>query len=111
DVAQKNPVSTLTRAERIQLLDRPAVNLTLREHAQLLPLSRRRRYSQPPPPPAEALAIKHALDCIYPDQPSYASRRIAVIRERDHPLVVNRPAVQRHMRAMGLAGSSPGPTL
>ena len=38
---KKKLVSTLTRAERIQLLDRPAVNLTLREQADLLTLSRR----------------------------------------------------------------------
>jgi putative transposase len=46
-----------------------------------------------------------------PNQPSYESRRIAVILERDHQLVVNRKAVQRHMREMGIAGLSPGPNL
>lgn len=55
--------------------------------------------------------IKHAIDLIYTDQPSYGSRRIAVILERDHQLIVNRKAVQRHMCEMGIAGISPGPNL
>ena len=54
--------------------------------------------------------VCHAIS-IYTDQPSYGSRRIAVILERDHQLVVNRKAVQRHMREMGIAGISPGPNL
>ena len=55
--------------------------------------------------------MKHAIDTISTDQPSYGSCRIAVILERDHQLVVNRKAVQRHMREMGIAGISPGPNL
>ena len=38
---KKNLVSTLTRAERMLLLDRPATELTLRTQADLLTLSRR----------------------------------------------------------------------
>jgi len=38
---KKNLASTLTRAERMQLLDRPAAQLTVREQAELLTLSRR----------------------------------------------------------------------
>jgi len=93
------------------LLDRPATELTLRTQADLLTLSRRSLYYQPTPPPAEEVAIKHAIDSIYTAQPSYGSRRIGVILERDHQLVVNRKAVQRHMREMGIAGISPGPNL
>ena len=48
--------------------------------------------------------MKHAIDAIYTEQPSYGSRRIAVILERDHQLVVTRKAVQRHMREMGKYG-------
>ena len=55
--------------------------------------------------------MKHAIDFISTGQPSYGSRRIAVILERDHQLIVNRKAVQRHMREMGIAGISPGPNL
>jgi putative transposase len=77
----------------------------------LLSLSRRSLYYQPVPPSAEEVAIKHAIDRIYTDQPSYGSRRIAVALKEDYQLIVNRKAVQRHMREMGIAGISPGPHL
>ena len=93
------------------MLDRPATDLTVREQANLLTLSRRSLYEQPPPPTAEEVAIKHAIDAISTAQPSYGSRRIAVLLERDYQLVVNRKAVQRHTREMGIAGISPGPHL
>jgi len=93
------------------LLDRPATELTWRTQADLLTLSRRSLYYQPTPPAAEEVAIKHAIDSIYTAQPSYGSRRSAIILERDHQLVVNRKAVQRHMREMGIVGISPGPNL
>jgi putative transposase len=93
------------------LVDRQDAALTLKQQADLLTLSRRSLYYQPSPPSAEEVAIKHAIDRIYTDQPSYGSRRIAVVLERDYGLVVNRKAVQRHMREMGIAGISPGPNL
>ena len=79
--------------------------------ADLLNLSRRSLYYQPVPPSAEEVAIKHAIDRLYTEQPSYGSRRIAVMLKEDFQLVVNRKAVQRHMREMGIAGISPGPNL
>jgi putative transposase len=57
------------------------------------------------------VAINHAIDEIYTAHPAYGSRRIAVVRATDYQLIVNRKAVQRHMREMGIAGISPGPTL
>lgn len=93
------------------LVERHDAELPLKEQAELLTLSRRSLYYRPAPPSAEEVAIKHAIDRIYTDQPSYGSRRIAVILERDHGLIVNRKAVQRHMREMGIAGISPGPNL
>lgn len=93
------------------LLERPALSLTVREQANLLTLSRRSVYYRSTAPTTEEVTIKHAIDTIYTDQPSYGSRRIAVILERDHQLIVNRKAVQRHMREMGIAGISPGPNL
>lgn len=101
----------MTRNERLALVDRADSEVTLTEQARLLSLSRRSLYYQPSPPSAEEVAIKHAIDRIYTDQPSYGSRRIAVMLKEGYQLVVNRKAVQRHMREMGLAGISPGPTL
>jgi putative transposase len=108
----KNLASTLTRNERFALVERTDdAELTLTDQADLLSLSRRSLYYQPVPPSAEEVAIKHAIDRIYTEQPSYGSRRIAVMLKEDYQLVVNRKAVQRHMREMGIAGISPGPNL
>ena len=95
----------------MQLIEQPAAELTIREQAELLTLNRRSVYYQPTPPSTEEVTIKHAIDTIYTAQPCYGSRRVVVILERDHQLVVNRKAVQRHMREMGIAGISPGPNL
>ena len=92
-------------------MDRADPDLSLKEQAALLSLSRSSLYYQPVPPSAEEVAIKHAIDRIYTDQPSYGSRRITVMLKEDYQLVVNRKAVQRHMREMGIAGISPGPNL
>jgi putative transposase len=108
---EKNLASTLTRSERLTLVERGAAALTLTDQAELLSLSRRSLYYQPVAPSAKEVAIKHAIDRIYTDHPSYGSRRIAVMLKEDYQFVVNRKAVQRHMREMGIAGISPGPTL
>lgn len=109
--SQKNLALTLTRVERAALVEREVSLLPLTEQAELLTLSRRSRYYQALPPSAEEVQTKHAIDRIYTAQPSYGSRRIAVLLARDYQLAVHRKAVQRHMRAMGIRGLSPGPTL
>jgi putative transposase len=93
------------------LVERHAAELSLNEQAELLSVSRRSLYYKATPPSSEEVAIKHAIDRIYTDQPSYGSRRIAVILERDYGLNVNRKALRRHMHQMGIAGISPGPNL
>ncbi len=87
----------------------PKVPLTLQ--TELLGLNRTSLYYRPAPPPPEEVTIKHAIDRIYTDNPAYGSRRIAVLLKQAYQLVVNRKAVQRHMREMGIAGISPGPNL
>ena len=54
--------------------------------------------------------IKHRIDEIYTDCPFYGSRRIAAQMCQDG-ILINRKAVQRHMREMGIAGICPGPNL
>jgi putative transposase len=79
--------------------------------AKLLGLNRSSLYYHPGAPSTQEVAIKHAIDRIYTAHPSYGSRRIAVVLRRDEHLIVNRKAVQRHMREMGIAGIHPGPRL
>lgn len=78
--------------------------------ADLLSLSRSGLYYRPTPPSAEEVAIKHRIDEIYTKWPFYGSRRITAVLVREN-VIINRKAVQRHMREMGIAGICPGPNL
>jgi putative transposase len=84
--------------------------LPLRVQAELLSLSRSSLYYQPVRPSAEEVALKHRIDELYTTYPFYGSRRMAVQLRREGELI-NRKAVQRHMREMGIAGICPGPNL
>jgi putative transposase len=78
--------------------------------AELLGVSRSSLYYQPRPFSAEEVALKHRIDEIYTQYPFYGSRRIAA-HLRGEGVSVNRKAVQRHMREIGIAGICPGPNL
>jgi putative transposase len=88
--------------------DRPDLPRTTQ--ADLLGISRPSLYYQPRPPSPEEVALKHRIDALYTRYPFYGSRRIAAQLRREG-LTVNRKAVQRHMREMGIVGISPGPNL
>ncbi len=92
-------------------MDRADLDVPLTVQAALLGLNRTSLYYQPMPTPEKEVTIKHAIDEIYTENPAYGSRRIAVLLARDYDVVVNRKAVQRHMREMGIAGICPGPNL
>ena len=78
--------------------------------ADLLSLSRSSLYYQPVAPTGVEVALKHRIDAIYTTYPFYGSRRIAIQLRREGT-IINRKAVQRHMREMGIAGICPGPNL
>lgn len=100
----------LSRSERLALLERDGGELPLRTQAELLSLNRSSLYYVPRPPGAQELAVKHAIDGIFTEYPFYGSRRISAALRRQG-LIVNRKAVQRHMREMGLEAIHPGPNL
>jgi len=104
-------VGALSRAERLALVDRADPDMSLTVQAELLSLNRTSLYYQPVPAPEQEVTMKHAIDELYTENPTYGSRRIAVLLAREYDLVVNRKAVQRHMREMGIAGICPGPNL
>jgi putative transposase len=91
-------------------VERDEYELPLSVQAELLSLSRSSLYYQPIAPSAEEVALKHRIDAIYTDYPFYGSRRITVQLRREG-MSINRKAVQRHMREMGIAGICPGPNL
>ncbi len=86
------------------------VEVPLCTQADLLTLSRSGLYYRPRRPSAEEVALKHRIDARYTQYPFYGSRRITAHLHREG-LEVNRKAVQRYMRQMGIAGISPGPNL
>jgi putative transposase len=84
--------------------------LALSTQAELVGLSRSSLYYKCQAPSPEEIAIKHRIDEIYTAYPFYGSRRIGEVLRREE-LVVNRKAVQRHMREMGIQAIYPGPNL
>ncbi|AEJ40793.1 transposase IS3/IS911 family protein [Sulfobacillus acidophilus TPY] len=103
-----NLASTLTRDERITLLDRGVDTLPLTTQAALLSLNRSSLYYRPVGPDAEEIALKHRIDDIDTDRPFYGSRRITAQLNHEG-YTVNRKRVQRYMREMGVWGLAPGP--
>jgi putative transposase len=81
--------------------------LSLKTQCDLLSLNRTHLYYQPLPPSPQELHIKRRIDELYTACPFYGSRKITVLLQKE--LSINRKAVQRHMREMGLAGIVPGP--
>lgn len=90
-------------------MDRQDGQLSVRTQAALLGVPRSGLYYRPVAASSEEVRIKHRLDELYTAHPFYGSRRLAA-QLRQEGLVVNRKAVQRHMREMGIAGIAPGPT-
>src|SRR3990170_3527720 len=107
---KKNLASNFPRDGRLALIERENQALDLKTQADLFGLSRSSLYYRPAPPSAEEVAIKHRIDEIYTKYPFYGSRRITVTLQKES-VVINRKAVQRHMREMGIAGICPGPNL
>ena len=92
------------------LLERASAEVSVRVQANLLGLNRSTLYYRPRPPSAEEVALKHRIDVLYTQYPFYGSRRITAQLRREG-VNINRKAVQRHMREMGIAGICPGPNL
>ncbi len=82
--------------------------LPLGVQAELLGISCSSLYYRPVPPSSEEVRIKHRIDELYTEYPFYGSRRIAASLRREG-MVINRKAVQRHMRQMGIEAIYPAP--
>ena len=99
----------MSRAERLALAEREGGELSLRQQAELLSISRSSLYYQPVVPCAEEIAIKHQLDELYTKYPFYGSRKMTILLKPRWN--INRKRVQRYMREMGLVAIFPGPNL
>jgi putative transposase len=107
---KKNLASTMTREQRIALVEWDNPEIPIATQARLLSINRTSLYYKPVGPSPEEIAIKHRIDEIYTEHPYYGSRRITAQLRREG-FEVNRKAVQRHMREMGITGIHPGPNL
>ncbi len=90
------------------MVERERSELPISVQAELLGISRSSLYYHPAGPSPEEVAIKHRIDELYTEYPFYGSRRMAASLRREG-MRVNRKAVQRHMREMGIAAVHPGP--
>ena len=93
------------------MVDANDKDLTVTRQAELLEVNRSSLYYRPRLPDPDVVEIKHKIDGIYTELPFYGSRRMAAELHLRHGLIVNRKAVQRHMREMGIAAVFPGPNL
>lgn len=98
----------MPQAVRRTLVERASGELPLSVQAQVLSISRASLYYRSVPPSAEEIALKHRIDAIFTESPFYGSRRITAQLRREG-MLINRKAVQRHMREMGLEAIGPGP--
>lgn len=91
------------------MIDWEDSDLTIKTQAELLNLNRSSLYYKPVAPSLKKLFMKHRIDEIYTKYPFYGSRRITITLNQEG-VNINRKAVQRHMREMGIAGIALAPT-
>lgn len=92
-----------------QLVDTRHPTLSIAAQAAILNISRSSIYYQPRVDP-QALLLTKCIDAIYTEYPFYGSRRIAYELATSYGMAVNRKAVQRLMRLMGLEAIYPKPS-
>ena len=98
----------MTREERAAAIEWDRPEIAVKIQAELLGLNRTSLYYRPAGVGEEEVALKNRIDGLYTAHPFYGSRRVAAVLRREGR-DVNRKAVQRHMREMGIAGVCPGP--
>jgi len=103
-------VLTLSRDERVALVEREQPSLPLQAQADLLSVSRASLYYQPKSPSAEEVALKRRIDEVYTKHPFLGSRRIAK-QMQNEGLQICRNTVALYMQQMGIAAIYPGPNL
>ena len=84
--------------------------VSISAQARLLGLNRTGLYYERRGPSEEEVRLKHRIDEIYTAWPFYGSRRIREVLKQEG-FLVNRKAVRRHMREMGIEAIYPGPNL
>jgi putative transposase len=102
--------STLSRGERLAMVEREGSELSVMVQCELLSLNRSGLYYIPRGNSEHDLLIKRRIDEVYTAWPFYGIRKITATL-RSEGLLVNHKAVARHMQEMGLRAITPGPNL
>jgi putative transposase len=76
------------------------------KQAEMLSLNRSSLYYEPAPPSEKEVALKHAIDRIYTEDPCFGSRTISAILKREG-YETCRTTIQRYMREMGISAIYP----
>jgi len=85
-------------------------DLSVKQQALLLAVNRTSLYSKPAGYSEEEIRLRHRIDFIHNGYPTFGSRRIRDILNREG-WGINRKAVQRRMREMCIQTTYPGPNL
>lgn len=107
---KKKLANSLSRAERLVLVERAGQELAVMVQCELLSLNRSGVYYRPQVMDERELHIKRRIDEVYTACPFYGFRKITAQLRADG-MVVNHKAVARHMQDMGLRAIYPGPNL
>jgi len=100
----------LSRAERLERVEREHGEVSVVVQCELLSLHRSGVYYAPRLVDERDVLIQRRIDEVYTAYPFYGVRKITA-QLRDDGLVVNHKAVARHMQVMGLRAIFPGPNL
>ena len=92
-------------SQRCDLVD-PAEELSVREQCELLGVARSSYYYEGCPESAENLEVMRRLDELNLAHPTYGSRRLQVLMEREG-VVVNRKRLMRLLQQMGIEAIYP----
>jgi len=87
--------------DRLKLVDRANVNISLSRQAELLDISRSSLYYQPGINERD-LVIMNLIDEIFTENPTYGKRTIAHLIRRDHKIPVGKQHVRTLMIKMGI---------
>ncbi len=83
--------------------------MSIRQQAKLLGVSRSAFYYRQEPPDPMNLYIKRLIDEVHIRHPEFGSRKIGLWLKQKHSLNNKRKAIQRHMREMGIKAVYPRP--
>lgn len=108
---KKNLAASNSREDRINMVDRSDMKLSITKQSELLGINRTSIYYKPVLACDEEYSTKRIIDEVYTSHPEYGYRRMTVILNRDHGIIINRKRTRRYMREMGIHGFCPGPNL